>query len=228
MDYLLHIANVLYLFAYSVRNVMWLRIITVIAILCLIPYYYAHQMPMPIAWNALFVAVNIVQIVLLVLENRPVFLGEEELQLYRTVFRGLKPREFLKLLSIAQWKQAKLGEEILAQDKPVAELILISSGRGTVELDRRYVADLGGGQFVGEMGFLTEKPASASVVASLPTTYLSWPVAKLRTLLATTPGLHLKIQGVLGSDLVGKLRHNAIANAHPSLMAAALRDAGAQ
>jgi CRP-like cAMP-binding protein len=230
MANLFNLGNVLYLVAFSVRDMLWLRILTVVAQLCLMPYYCVRTEVLyaPICWGTLFILINLVQIVWLILESRPVFLGEEELHLYRTVFRGLKPREFLKLLSIAEWKQAKLGEELLAQNKPVVELLLISAGRGTVEMDRRHVAELGSGQFVGEMGFLTEQPASARVVAAIPTTYLAWPAAKLRSLLASTPGLHLKMQGVLGSDLVGKLRQNALANAHPSLMKTALRDAGAE
>jgi CRP-like cAMP-binding protein len=230
MANLFNLGNVLYLVAFSVRDMLWLRILTVVAQLCLMPYYCVRTEVLyaPICWGTLFILINLVQIVWLILESRPVFLGEEELHLYRTVFRGLKPREFLKLLSIAAWKQAKLGEELLSQNKPVAELLLISAGRGTVEMDRRHVAELGSGQFVGEMGFLTEQPASARVVAAIPTTYLAWPAAKLRSLLASTPGLHLKMQGVLGSDLVGKLRQNALANAHPSLMKTALRDAGAE
>jgi len=230
MANLFNLGNILYLVAFSVRDMLWLRILTVVAQLCLMPYYCVQSQILyaPICWGTLFILINVVQIVWLILESRPVFLGEEELHLYRTVFRGFKPREFLKLLRIAEWKQAKLGEELLPQGQAVSELLLISTGRGTVEMDRRYVAELSDGQFVGEMGFLTEQPASARVVAALPTTYLSWSAAKLRSLLASTPALHLKMQGVLGSDLVGKLRRNAMASAHPSLMKTALRDAGAE
>ena len=40
MDYLINIANVLYLFSYLVRDILWLRILTVIAASFLIPYFY--------------------------------------------------------------------------------------------------------------------------------------------------------------------------------------------
>ncbi|HMP08038.1 MAG TPA: hypothetical protein PJ982_16945, partial [Lacipirellulaceae bacterium] len=79
MTNLLHLGNVLYLVAYSVRDMLWLRIITVIATLCLMPYYYFRDEPLyaPIAWCTLFTLVNLVQIAILILEKRPVFLGEE-------------------------------------------------------------------------------------------------------------------------------------------------------
>jgi CRP-like cAMP-binding protein len=228
---LLHnLGNILYLVAFSVRDMLWLRIITVVAQLCLMPYYCVRTEPLyaPITWGALFIAVNLVQIALLILENRPIFMGEEELKLYRTVFHPLRPREFAKLLSIAEWRHAKMGEELLQQGKPVPALLLISTGRATVEMDGRFVTELGAGQFVGEMGFLTGQNASARVAAGLPTHYLAWPAGKLRSLLSATPALHLKMQGILGSDLVDKLRREAMSAAHPSQLSWTLRKTGAE
>jgi hypothetical protein len=219
MDVMLHIANVLFLLAYLVRDILWLRIITVIATASLIPYYFCCAVsPLygPILWNSLFISVNLVQIVLLILEKRPVFLSDKEMQLYRTVFSALKPREFTKLLSLAEWRTAKPGEVLLEQDQPVQALLLISSGSGVVEIDGRRVATVTSGQFIGEMGFLSEQVASAKVAASAPTEYLAWPAGKLRTLLFTTPMLHVKVQGILGCDLVDKLRLGAMTAAHPS------------
>lgn len=230
MTNFLHVANVLYLASYSVRSVLWLRVLTVVAITCMMPYYYVRPTPMydAIGWNAVFLAINLVQIGLLILERRPVFLGEEEMHLYRTLFRSLKPREFTALLAIADWKKAKPGDRLLEQNKPVEALLLISNGRGTVELDDRYVADVGACQFVGEMGFLTEQVASARVTAATATDYLAWPAEKLRGLLQASPVLHVKLQGILGADLVAKLRREAMSAAHPSILFTALKEAGAE
>ena len=40
MEYPIHIANVLYLMSYSMRDVLWLWILAVIAVGFLIPYFY--------------------------------------------------------------------------------------------------------------------------------------------------------------------------------------------
>ncbi|QEG36550.1 cyclic nucleotide-binding domain-containing protein [Bythopirellula goksoeyrii] len=219
MTNLLHLGNILYLVAYSVRDVLWLRILMVAAMFCLLPYYFccsATPLYEPIAWQSIFIAVNLFQIGLLILERRPVFLGEEELRLYRTIFRSLQPREFTKLLSVAEWKKAREGEVLMQQDQPVSELLLIANGRGRIEVDGRSVAEVVSHQFVGEMGFLTEQVASARVVTVLPTEYLSWPVEKLRTLFENSPQLHMKVQGILGADVVDKLRKEGIIAAHPS------------
>lgn len=228
MAYFLHAGNVLYLLAYLVRDVLWLRVLTVVGTLSLIAYDYLQPTPLyaAVAWCSLFTLVNIVQIAILILERRPVFLGEEELRIYRVLFHTLKPREFAKLLSIAEWKKAKKGEELVAQNQPVPALLLLSNGRAAVDMDGRHVAEVYSGQFVGEMGFLTEQNASARVVASATTDYLAWPTAKLRSLLAVTPALHVKFQGILGGDLVGKLYHEAVSAAHPSRVITALRNSG--
>ncbi len=227
MENMLHVGNVLFLIAFSIREMLWLRIITVAAQMCLMGFYYSQTPPLngPAAWGLLFMGVNIVQIILLLLEKRPVFLGEEELQLYRTVFNTLKPREFVKLLSIAEWKRAKVGDELLQQDKPVPALMLVSSGRGVVEVDGRRVATVTSGQFVGEMGFLTEQHASARVVADTPIDFLAWTAPKLREILFDMPALHVKVQGILGNDLIAKLRHKGVSAAHPSRLMTIIRNA---
>jgi CRP-like cAMP-binding protein len=236
MAYLLHTANflhagnILYLAAYLVRDVLWLRVLTVVGTLSLIAFYWLQPQPLygPIAWCSLFTLVNIVQIALLVLERRPVFMGDDELHLYRTVFHSLTPREFTRLLSLAEWKQAKAGDELLMQHEPVHALGLIHNGRASVEVDGRRIAEVYSGQFIGEMGFLTEQNASARVVARETTDYLAWRTGRLRAVLAATPALHVKFQGILGRDLVTKLNHEAESAAHPSRVATALRDAGVQ
>ena len=60
-DLLVHAANVLYLLAFMVRDIVLLRVLTVIAIVCLIPYYYSRPEPMMVAiyWNLGFLALNL-------------------------------------------------------------------------------------------------------------------------------------------------------------------------
>ncbi len=83
VDLLIHTAKVLYLFAFMVRDILWLRILTVIAVACLIPYFYFRPEPLmtPIYWNLVFTALNLYWIVRLLLERRPVKLSEEEQRL---------------------------------------------------------------------------------------------------------------------------------------------------
>ena len=66
------VANVLYLASYSVRDILWLRLLTVVASLLLIPYYAMQPVPLApaIAWNVVFIAINTYWIIKLLIERR--------------------------------------------------------------------------------------------------------------------------------------------------------------
>jgi CRP-like cAMP-binding protein len=219
MPIYLHLGNILFLGAYLVRDILWLRVITVVATLSLVMYYYCcHATPMyeAIAWNSVFILVNVVQITLLFFERCPVYLGEEELRIYRSVFKSLTPREFVKLVQKASTGRVRPGEVLLEQGAHVDNLTLLVSGLAAVEVQGRRVAEVGDLQFLGEMAFLTQQPASARVVALERCDFLAWPIDDLRRLLESHVDLDAKIQRILGADLVSKLQHKVVTSDHPS------------
>ena len=71
MEILINAANLLYLVAYVVRDVLLLRTLTVLAASCLIPYLYFREEPLLTAvyWNLLFIGLNVVWITRLSLEH---------------------------------------------------------------------------------------------------------------------------------------------------------------
>jgi len=203
----IHIANAIYLGSYLVKDILWLRVLTVTAGLVILGYY--AWMPMPIwagvFWNILFVAINIRQIELLLLERRPVTLRPEELLLYKQTFRPLTEREFAKLLAIGQWREVRAGERLVQHGEALHQLIVLASGRVRVEIDGRPTGELRAGCLVGEMSFLTGKAPSADVVAAEPTRTMTWQDDVLRKLLDTNAELRAGVQQVIGVDLSAKL-----------------------
>jgi len=73
-DYFIHAANILLLIAYSVRDVLWLRLFAVAASLIAIPYYVLQPTLLwaPLAWSVVFAGINLFQSWLLFVERRPV------------------------------------------------------------------------------------------------------------------------------------------------------------
>lgn len=208
MAYFIHVANVLYLFSYLVRDILWLRLLTVIAGLTLMPYFLLQSPPLlaPVAWNVLFTAINLVQIARLLLERRPVVLSEDQALLYQLAFRALTDREFLRLARAGSWRRSAPAERVVEQDVVLDELSCVLSGRLAVKVDGEVVATLEPGRFVGEMSYLTGAPTTASVEAVEPTTCLSWSKGSLSKLLDADPSLRAAVQLVIGRDLVTKLR----------------------
>ncbi len=202
-ELLIHVANVLYLFAFMVRDILWLRILTVIAAACLIPYFYFQPEPLltPIYWNLVFTALNIFWIVRLLLESRPVKLNEEEQRLCELVFRTMTPREMVKILKLASWKSAVAGECFVERGKPMDRLIVIYSGKACVEVDGKNVTELQPGQFIGSISYVTEEMAPANIDSLEPTRYVSWPKSKLQDYMKKNPDLHTALKTTLAIDL---------------------------
>ena len=202
-DLLIHVANVLYLFAFMVRDILWLRILTVIAASCLIPYFYFQPVPLmtPIYWNLTFTALNTFWIVRLFLERRPVKLSAEEQRLCELVFRTMTPREMIKILKLATWEEAAAGECFVERDKPLDRLMVIFSGKACVEVDGRNVTELEPGQFIGSISYVTEETAPANIVSLEPTRYVSWPKSKLKEFMNKNPDLHSALKTTLAVDL---------------------------
>jgi CRP-like cAMP-binding protein len=208
MVVLIHVANVLYLGSYLVKDILWLRVLTVVAGTVLLAYYVFQPTPLwpAIAWNCLFTAINLRQIHVLLLERRPVRLTAEELALYQLAFRSFTPREFSKLLRIARWETVAQGERLVRRGEPLDRMMVIASGSAQVVLSGAAPIDLRPGRFVGEMSFLTGEPPNADVVAAAPTRLVAWPQAELRTFLGNDAELRAMLQMIIGEDLVAKLR----------------------
>ena len=207
MDYFIHAANVLYLFSYLVRDILWLRMLTVVAASTLIPFFYFRPEPLlaPIYWNLLFTALNLIWIVRLILERRPVHLTGNDLRLYQLVFRCLTPREMLQLLRLGRWEEAAPEQCFIRQGDELERLMVICSGRARVEQDGKAVEELGAGQFIGGIPFITEQTAPADVVAAEHTWYMSWPKQTLKAFLGDKPELNGALQLTLGFDLSQRL-----------------------
>ena len=208
MEYLIHIANVLYLFSYSMRDILWLRILTVAAACILLPYFYYRPDPLypPIFWNLVFMALNVYWICKLLLERRPVKLSDDEQQLCQIAFRTLTPREMKKILNLSSWEDADLGECFVSKDEPLEKLILIYSGKANVELDGKKVGELHAGQFIGELSYFTDEVAAANVIATESTRYVSWPKDRLKRFLDNNSDLRAAFQIILGSVLARRLQ----------------------
>lgn len=203
VDILIHAANALYLLAYMVRDILWLRILTVIAASCLVPYFYLQPTPLMTAiyWNLAFTALNLWWIVRLVLERRPVKLSEEEQRLCELVFRTMTPREMIRILKLGSWETASANECFVERGKPLDRLMVIYSGKACAEVDGRNVAELRPGQFIGSISYITEETAPANIVSLEPTRYMSWPKAKLKDFMRKNPDLHTALQMTLAVDL---------------------------
>ena len=203
-----HLAFGLIAFSFLVKDILYLRILSILASLFSVLYnFYIPVEPMWLAinWNIIFVLVNIYHIAVIIYEKRPVKMSSKEQELHETMFRGLTPVEFLKITKIAKWKKYKTPLPIITQGKPVNDLILIYNGTVDVLVNDNKVAELKDGQFVGEMSFLTEKPATATCKVEHNAECLVWPQKDFKDLLKRNPSLYFTIQSLLSEQVSNNL-----------------------
>jgi hypothetical protein len=205
-NYFLHAANVLLLVAYSVRDILWLRLFAVTASLISIPYFLLQPAPLwvPIGWSSVFAAINLLQSWRLFVERRPVKLTSEEEQARRLFFGDLPPRKVLQVLSIGSWTTAELGEQLLERGKCPTVASLIVRGRVRVTKDGALLGNLVEGDIVGSALLLTGTSADVDAVVQEPSRVLRWDVETLERYLVANPEVRIVLQRHLARDLARK------------------------
>ncbi len=200
-----HLAFGLIAFSFLVKDILWLRVVSILASLFSVFYNYvipANPMWLAINWNIVFVVVNLYHIAVIIYEKRPIKMAPKDKELYETLFKDLSPVEYLKISKVAEWKSFKSGETIIRQNHLVTDLILIYNGTVDVVVGTKKVAELKDGQFVGEMSFLTEKSATATCIVKHDTECLVWKQPEFKELLKRNPSLYYTIQSLLSNQLV--------------------------
>ena len=200
-----HLAFGLIAFSFLVKDILWLRVVSILASLFSVFYnFYIPVEPMWLAinWNIVFVLVNLYHIAVIIYEKRPIKMAPKDKELYETLFKDLSPVEYLKITKIANWKKFKKGEVLIRESHMVTDLILIYNGTVDVNVKSEKVAELKDGQFVGEMSFLTEKSATATCIVKHDTECLVWKQPEFKELLKRNPSLYYTIQSLLSNQLV--------------------------
>ncbi len=207
-NYLIHVANVILLIAFAVRDVLLLRIFFVVGSLAALGYYYYQTPPLwaAIGWTAVYILIHAFWIWRILLERRPVVLSPEEEKLYRLVFRALDRRKFASFLALGAWRDAAVGDRLLKQGEPVPEVLVPISGRVGMVMDGKKILSLSPGHLIGTGMVLTSDRAPCDAVAEEPCRYVAWDLAVVDRFLEKDPELRNQLRAVVSGDLAEKLR----------------------
>jgi len=208
IEYVGHAAYTLGILSFVLKDMLWLRLITIVAAsLCVFYNYAAPATPMwvPIYWNSALVGINVIQVAIIFYERRDIVLDEKEKWLYTNVFSNFTPIDFKRLMGAASWKSSQGGETIILEGQEDSDLILITNGKCEVSLPHGAVAELLNGDFVGEMSFLSGKAASATVSAREKVDYIAWDRNKINKLFKKSPALQTAIRTSMSHQLTEKI-----------------------
>jgi CRP-like cAMP-binding protein len=207
MDYLVHVSNILLLVSYSVRDILWLRWFAVAAALTNIPYFLAQSDILwpPVLWALVFTTINLYQIWRIYLERRPVVLSEDEQKLYDMGFHALRPREFVSLVLVGEWKDAATGDTVFAEGETLLSVCIAIAGTVRIRRQGQDLGELKPGHVIGTAMALTGNPSHINASFTEPGRYIRWPLANLRTFLDKQPELRVTLQRLVNQDLARKL-----------------------
>src|SRR3989475_850514 len=153
-----HLASVLTVVAYLLKDILWLRLLTILSCFAGIAFnYFVPATPLwtIIYWNVLFAIINVVQVAIIIKQRSSVHFTEEEKELHDTLFKNFAPFEFMKLMRVGKWLEAKQGEILATEQRPIDRIMLIYNGLVGVESKGKEVAKLKDGNFIGEVSFIT-------------------------------------------------------------------------
>jgi hypothetical protein len=208
MEIFIHLANGTFLVSFLVRDILKLRVLSVVGGFFLLAYFLlSNPVVWPsVGWNLVFAAINGVQITRLVLERRPVRLTEAEHELRSVALRTLSPRELKQLAPTLSFVELPAGERMIQEGVVPPHLFVILEGVASVQRATAQITTLSTGRFVGEMSFLTESAPKADVFAETALRVARFESAALKHLLADRAELRAAMQSILGADLSEKLR----------------------
>jgi hypothetical protein len=204
---IVHVGYSLMLCALLARDVLWLRALLIGAQTCIGTYAWLAGVPSIAAWNGLFVALNTGWVVRIIRERRAVQLPGPLRHLHERHFAALTAPEFLRLWTQGE-RRVLHGQRLTTAGVFPAELFFLINGRARVSLHGALLTELPAGYFVGEMSLLTGEPANADVDAAGTLDVMAWPADVFRALPVRNPLLWIKVQSVLGRDVVEKIKRS--------------------
>ena len=110
-----------------------------------------------------------------------------------------------RMLKLARWETREPGEILVEEEQAAPQLVFIARGAASVERGGTIVGVCGPGDFLGEMSFLTGRPASATVRVANEIRCCVYDPATLKALTRKAPGIRQALEYSFNRNLVGKL-----------------------
>jgi hypothetical protein len=203
--WLFHISNLMAFLAFLLRDQMQLRILMAVSLFLQGLYYFAipgGPLLDPLFWKVVSFVANLAMIVL-VFSGKLDFGIPEDARLLFNKIHVLSPGQFRKLLSASHRTQANGGELLTENSKPENLHFLV---RGTAEIAKSgHRSVIPSGAFLGEIAFLNQSVASATVRLNDDAECISWRHDKLRALIAKDKAIDIAMRGVFNADLAAKV-----------------------
>ena len=203
-----HLSYVLIAFSYWLTDMFWLRLVAVVGLTLEILYFILSggDLRTGIGWDLIFIAINAYQIYRLMQDRLSLRLPEPDRELLRSVLSGLDDAQIARLLFTGEFSAIAKGTTLTTENEPLERLFFICAGDVRVSIAGREVSHLQKGNFVGEVAFLTEKPATATVIAEDEVRAIVFERDKLSKFFRNEAEVAGIIYQLLGRELANKIK----------------------
>lgn len=113
------------------------------------------------------------------------------------LFEGCTSRELHDIAAIADELRLEPGRKLTTEGASGQEFVVLESGAAEVYKHGEKVAELGAGDFVGEIALLTGRPRTATVVVTEPALVLVIERHRFLELVDRLPGVRSRLEAVL-------------------------------
>jgi len=211
-EYSGHLAYALVLFSFLVQSMLQLRVLSICGSIAGIIYAYfnsAGPLWPPIIWNVLFISVNLWRATSLLWQRRKQSLNEEELFLSTHALKAFPVSELKSFVGLARRRSFELGEHLIERGVVLHELFVIVGGTISIEIEKREIARLSAGSFLGEMSFLSRESARADASGASRGEILTWTHGDIRRWTSEDPQRGGFLQAALGSQIIELLMNKS-------------------
>ena len=200
---LIHVANTFVLLSFLVKEIMYLRLLSILGGFAFIGYFslsFDVVQWSPISWNLLFILINLYQIIRIIIERRPIQFNERELQLKRKAFPNISDREWFELLKIGEWKY--IPQENYSPAIFVNSILILSDGYLQKNTSHRNYFKLEQGSLIGGINFLTGKLLDEEFDCNCDIEILTWSIPSFRSFLQEKPQTSAEFQKLIGQEII--------------------------
>jgi hypothetical protein len=203
---IVHAAAAFYLAGFLFRDQMLLRGLIILGdIVYVLYFFYAPDTPLwgGIFWSGLFIVVNLVMLAIIVADRRNFGLAPHETVLFEQL-GTFTPGQFRKLRSVARFETAGSDMELVKEGEALSALFYVIEGEIRVEKSGGYRAR-DARAFVGEVAYLLERPASATVRVAAGARYFSFDSQRLRALSQRSADFGMALQSAMNRNMANKI-----------------------
>jgi CRP/FNR family transcriptional regulator, cyclic AMP receptor protein len=117
------------------------------------------------------------------------------------LFAGCSKSELRELAKTADELDLREGTVLIREGRPGREFFVLIEGTAEVTKNGEKIADLGPGDWLGEIALITDSPRTATVTATSPLDVLVITDRRFRSVVETMPSIALKMLASVGERL---------------------------